>query len=116
VIYTAESRSLALLEMLVQDEPLRAHYVLIPAHLTESVSMETLEAAVLPRDWRTHAGREALQTLGGAWLRQSRSCVLVVPSAVMPAERNFLINPLHPDFKHISLGEPETLDTDMRLS
>lgn len=116
VIYTAESRSLALLEMLVQDEPLRARYVLIPAHLPETVSMETLDNKALPRDWRTHAGREALQSLGGEWLRQSRSCVLAVPSAVVPAELNFLINPLHPDFKRITLGEPESLETDMRLS
>ncbi|BCO27304.1 hypothetical protein MIZ03_4384 [Rhodoferax lithotrophicus] len=115
VIYTAESRSLALLEMLVQDEPLRAHYVLIPAHLSENVSMEILGTTNLPTDWRTHAGREALQNLGGEWLRRSRSCVLAVPSAVMPAELNFLINSFHPDFKHISLGEPETLNTDMRL-
>jgi RES domain-containing protein len=115
VIYTAESRSLAMLEILVQDEPLRAHYVLIPAHLPENISLETLAKDELPGDWRTHAGREALQTLGGEWLRQSRSCVLAVPSAVIPAELNFLINPLHPDFKYISLGEPESLNTDMRL-
>lgn len=116
VIYTAESRSLALLEMLVQDEPLRAHCVLIPAHLSEGVSAETLDVNRLPKDWRTHAGREALQTLGAEWLLQSRSCVLVVPSAVMRAEFNFLINPLHRDMKLISIGKPETLDTDMRLS
>ncbi len=116
MVYTAENRSLALLEMRVQDEPLRANYLLIPAHLSEAVSIETLASAVLPRDWRTHAGREALQSLGGEWLRQLRSCVLAVPSTVMPAERNFLINPLHPDFKHIVLGEPEMLETDMRLS
>ncbi len=115
VIYTAESRSLALLEMLVQDSPLRAHYVLIPAHLSKNVSMESLDATDLPRDWRTHVSREALQTLGGDWLRQSRSCVLAVPSAVMPAELNFLINPLHPDFKLILQGEPELMNTDMRL-
>jgi RES domain-containing protein len=115
VIYTTESRSLALLEMLVQDEPLRANYVLIPAHLPENVSMEILDTTVLPGDWRTHAGRDALQALGGDWLGQSRSCVLAVPSAVIPAELNFLINPLHSDFKHISLGDQETLDTDMRL-
>ena len=115
VIYTAESRSLAMLELLVQDEPLRAHYVLIPAHLPENISLETLAKDDLPGDWRTHAGREALQSIGGDWLRQLRSCVLAVPSAVIPAELNFLINPLHPDFKRITLGEPETLNTDMRL-
>ena len=115
VIYTAESRSLALLEMLVQDEPLRAHYVLIPAHLPDNVSIEILDKTNLPSDWRNQVGREALQTLGGEWLRQARSCVLAVPSAVIPAELNFLINPLHPGFKHILLGESETLNTDNRL-
>lgn len=115
VIYAAESRSLALLEMLVQDEPLRAHYVLTPAYLHSSVSLETLDVQALPPQWRTHAGREVLQTLGGEWLAQLRSCVLAVPSAVVPAERNFLINPLHPDFKHITLGTMEALETDMRL-
>lgn len=106
---------MALLEMLVQDEPLRANYVLIPTHLPDNVSIEILDTTVLTGDWRTHAGREALQALGGDWLGQSRSCVLAVPSAVIPAELSFLINPLHPDFKHISLGDQETLDTDMRL-
>ncbi len=115
MVYTAESRSLATLEMLAQDEPLRARYVLIPAHLTERVSVETLRLDQLPSNWRTLAGRESLQLLGAQWLRQTSSCVLVVPSAVMPAESNFLLNPLHPDFRHISLGEPEILDTDTRL-
>lgn len=115
VIYAAESRSLALLEMLVQDEPLRAKYVLIPAHLHPAVSTETLDANTLPPDWRSGTGREALQTLGAEWLSRSRTCVLAVPSAVVPAEFNFLINPLHPDFKQITLGAPETLDTDTRL-
>ncbi|MDO8714469.1 MAG: RES family NAD+ phosphorylase [Polynucleobacter sp.] len=40
VVYTAESRSLALLELLVQDDHLRAHYVLIPAYLPHNVSVE----------------------------------------------------------------------------
>jgi RES domain-containing protein len=107
---------LALLEMLVQDEPLRAHYVLIPAHLPETLSIETVQPKSLPTQWRTPTGREALQALGGQWLRERRSCVLAVPSAVVPAELNFLINPLHPDFGRILLGSQETLETDMRLS
>lgn len=115
VVYTAESRSLALLEMLVQDDPLRAHYVLIPAYLPPGVSIEFMEAGALPQGWRAQAVRDQLQALGGEWLRQSRSCVLAVPSAVMPAELNFLINPLHPDFQNITVGEPELLDTDLRL-
>ena len=116
MVYTAENRSLALLEMRVQDAPLLANYLLIAAHLTTQVSIETLDINALPKDWRTHAGREFLQSLGGAWLSEQRSCVLSVPSSVMPAEHDFLINPHHADFKHISFGDSETLETDMRLN
>jgi len=115
VIYTAQSRSLALLEMLVQDDSLRANYVLIPAHIPADVPVETLLPADLPADWRTPAARAALQAIGAQWLQQVRRAVLVVPSAVVPAENNYLINPLHTDFQRITLGQPEPLETDLRL-
>ena len=56
VIYTAESQSLALLEMLVQDAPLRARYVLIPAQLPADLAVRQVDAAALPTDWRTPPG------------------------------------------------------------
>lgn len=115
VIYMAESRSLALLEMLVQDDPLRANYVLIPATLPKSLSITKISIAELPSDWRCLSNRDALQAIGQDWLTQGQTAVLSVPSAVMPAERNFLINPNHADFKQIVIGEIETLATDLRL-
>ena len=50
-----------------------------------------------------------------SWLKSGRSAVLSMPSAVVPAERNYLLNPGHPDFARIVMGEPEALDTDFRL-
>jgi len=38
-----------------------------------------------------------------------------VPSAVVPAESNYLLNPLHPDFKRVKVGKPATVKTDLRL-
>jgi RES domain-containing protein len=115
LIYTAESRALALLEMMVQDAPLRARYVLIPAHLPEAVSVTSVELADLATDWRRLDRRYALQRIGRDWLKGGRSAVLAVPSAVVPAEHNYLLNPAHPDFARITRGEPEALDTDLRL-
>ena len=115
MVYTAQSRSLALLEMLVQDEPLRANYVLIPALIGKAVSRKTVLASALPADWRSAQRREALQAMGQQWLAGGESCVLVVPSAVVPLESNYLINPLHADFSRIQIGTLETLDTDSRL-
>lgn len=115
MVYTAESRSLALLEMLVQDDPLRANYVLVPAHIPNDLSITSIQTQELPEDWRNLSTRDTLQTIGKDWLTSMASVVLSVPSAVLPAERNYLINPNHPDFQKIMFGSPESLQTDMRL-
>ena len=115
VVYTAESQSLALLELMVQDDPLRAHYILIPAHLPSGLPETRIDAEQLPGDWRTIGARDVLQDLGAAWLQAAATAVLSVPSAVVPAERNYLLNPRHPDFAHIRIGTPQSLQTDTRL-
>lgn len=115
IVYTAESRSLALLEMLVQDDPQRANYVLVPAHIPNGLSITTIQTQELPEDWRNLSTRDTLQAIGKNWLTSMRSAILSVPSAVLPAERNYLINPNHSDFQKIMLGSPESLQTDMRL-
>src|SRR5436190_4797848 len=42
------------------------------------------------------------------------TAVLAVPSAVIPAESNYLLNPLHRDFRRIRVGKPERFETDLR--
>lgn len=115
IIYTAQSRSLAFLEMLVQDEPLRASYLLIPAGLPVDIARREIDSTQLPENWRTLEGRETLREIGSQWLRDGASCVLDVPSTVVPAERNLLLNPAHIDFARIEIGQPETLESDLRL-
>lgn len=115
VVYTAESQSLALLELMVQDDPLRAHYVLIPAQLPADLPETRIDVNQLPDDWRTINARDVLQALGLAWLEGGQTAVLNVPSAVVPAERNLLINPRHPDFSRIVIGKAQSLQTDTRL-
>lgn len=115
LVYTAQSRALALLELMVQDAPLRARYVLIPASLPDTVRVTSIGVADLPPDWRRLDRRDALQRMGRDWLEQGDSAVLAVPSAVLPAERSYLLNPRHTDFARIIIGEPEALETDLRL-
>lgn len=116
VVYTAESQSLALLELMVQDAPLRANYVLIPAQLPVELPETRINVNQLPDDWRTLRSRDVLQAKGVAWLESGQTAVLNVPSVVVPAERNYLLNPRHPDFARIVLGQPQLLQTDTRLA
>ena len=37
-----------------------------------------------------------------------------MPSAVIPAESNYLLNPLDRDFRRIRVGKPERFETDLR--
>ena len=115
LVYTAGSQSLAMLEMLVQDEPLRARYVMIPARIPAGVRIKHLKIEDLPADWRDRAAREQLQAIGAEWARKRTTAVLSVPSAVIPSESNYLLDPLHPDFKRIEIGKPEAFVTDLRL-
>ena len=115
MVYTAGSQSLAMLEMLVQDEPLRARYVMVPATLPKNLKIERVIPDQLPADWRDLGARERLQAIGSDWARRRSSAVLAVPSVVIPTETNYLLNPLHPAFARIDIGEAEVFVTDLRL-
>jgi len=115
MVYTAGSQSLAMLEMLVQDEPLRARYVMVPATLPKNLKIERVTLDQLPADWRDLGAREQLRAIGTDWARRRSSSVLAVPSVVIPTETNYLLNPLHPSFARIAIGKPEEFVTDLRL-
>jgi len=114
MVYTAQTQSLALLEMLVQDSPLRARYVMIPASFPERI-VERMDPASLPVDWREISARGELQQVGARWSQTRASAVLAVPSAVVPAETNYLLHPNHTDFAHVQIGAREEWLTDTRL-
>ena len=115
LVYTAESQSLAMLEMLVQDEPLRARYVMIEVRIPKGMTIDRIKVQDLPSDWRDISAREKLQAIGTEWVTKRSAAVLAVPSAVIPAETNYVLNPLHPDFRRIKIGKPQKFETDLRL-
>ena len=115
IVYTAGSQSLAVLEMMVQDEPLRARYLMIPAMLPRELKIDRVAPAQVPADWREPRAREQLQKIGRDWVSRGSSAVLIVPSVVIPSESNYLLNPLHPAFGKIEFGSPETFLSDRRL-
>jgi len=114
-VYTASTLSLATLEMLVQDGKLAARYIAIPATIPARMKIEHVEPDALPHDWRDPEAREQLQEIGADWLKRNASAVLAVPSAVIPIEFNYLLNPLHPSFKKIEIGRQQEFATDLRL-
>lgn len=117
VVYTAGSLALAALEILANlpDEQLAQRpFAAIPAAFGEKIVLR-LDAAALPADWSSYPAPPATKDLGAQWIQAAASAVLAVPSAIIPIELNYLINPKHPDFSKISIGKPEAFAFDKRL-
>ena len=116
VVYTAEHASLAALEMLahLQRSSVLLSYALIPCEIPDDL-IETLDRKALPRPWRASPAPAALQRLGDEWAASMRSVALEVPSAIVDVENNVLLNPAHPDFAKVVIGEAIGFAYDVRL-
>ncbi len=114
VIYTAASRPLAALEMLVHLEIRHAppSFVLIPAEVPEPL-VTALED--LPPGWDALPPEDVSRRLGTDWAQSGASVGLRVPSVVLRGEHNVLLNPSHQGFGQVEVGEPEPFAFDPRL-
>jgi RES domain-containing protein len=117
VVYCAESRSLAVLEVLanVTQPGLLADqaWVVIPVEVPVGL---VEKPARVPASWRDTPYSVATQAFGAEWVQAQRSAVLRVPSVVVPGEFNYLLNPAHPDYSQIAAGKPEPFAFDPRIT
>lgn len=86
---------------------------LIPEGAVEH--LEDLPDVRLPRTWRAYPAPSVLADVGAAWIHAGRRPALSVPSAVIPAERNYLIDPRHRLFRQIRLEQPQAFRFDPRM-
>jgi RES domain-containing protein len=116
-VYSAESLALATLELLVHGVPYDTlkRFISISALIPEKLVTE-IKANALPSNWRMDPPPSVLQSIGNRWLQKKQYAVLKVPSAVIPVEFNYVINPDHPDFSKIKIGRAEQHSFDVRLS
>lgn len=117
IVYTAESRALATVEILVNtlDRGALASRPWVLASADIPVSLIERPARY-PDDWRAHPSPVSTRKFGDAWLAAARSPALRVPSAAIAGEFNYLLNPLHPRFGEIRYGEAEPFYFDPRLA
>jgi RES domain-containing protein len=116
LVYTAGSAALAELDCLahLNCEASRRRYILRPLKFPERLVLR-LTIEELPRNWRKSPSPVRLRKIGDAWADRLESAVLAVPSAIVPQETNYLLNPAHPDFKKVELGEEIPHRFDPRL-
>jgi RES domain-containing protein len=116
IIYTAGSRALAILELLVhlKSEDLLRHYRLIPVTFPHEL-VHRLDPRTLPANWRHRPTPASVRSIGDQWVQSGRSVVLQVPSVIVPDESNYLIDVQHPQFSKLRIGKPQAFRFDRRL-
>lgn len=117
VIYSAATRALACLENVVHrsGEGLMDSFRVMVINVPDDLTVVTIAPETLPSNWFDFEQYGTCQRLGGEWLQTSQSAVLRVPSAIIPSEWNYLLNPAHPEFSRITLIRTEPFVFDPRL-
>jgi len=115
--YTSEHQSLALLEYFVHldhdDQPV--DLVLAGADVPDDLPRSQLKPSQLSANWRDPVAPPELAQIGDEFVRNCEHCLLLVPSVIVPAEFNWLMNPGHPDFARIVVHNPEPVSYDTRM-
>ncbi len=118
LVYTADSRALATLEVSVhldysEDLPVDRYYVEI--EIPKEVSIIELDDADLPANWDANPPILETQFIGDDFVKSNSAAVLKVRSSIVPPEYNYLINPNHSDSKKISVISTTPLKFDERI-
>jgi RES domain-containing protein len=105
---------LATLEVFVHIESDRIPLIAIKAWISDDIEIEEVNINDLRNNWQEESAYPVLQEIGKKWLQQQRNPVLKVPSAIVPVEFNYLLNPLHPALK-FTLEPPIVFKFDRRM-
>lgn len=118
MVYASSSRALALLEVAVHlniNSELPSDRFYVEIEVPDQLLIESLDRHELPAGWDARPPLMVSQQLGDAFVRRATAAVLRVPSCIVPAEYNFLINPAHPDARLITVVGSERVIFDRRL-
>jgi len=119
-VYAASTSGLALLEFLVHLDPSDMDLAQLEletrsADIPSEIECYAVPVRSLPRQWNVVPWSRSSQVFGTRLLQEAKYAAITVPSVVVPSERNYLLNPLHPDFSKIKLGSPKPFVIDHRL-
>jgi len=113
-LYTSQYISLAILEILVRATQFTSpdSYTLTSFEIPDE-GIYDIQLKKLKKNWKSDI--RYTHGIGMDFLNENKSLCLRVPSAIVLTENNFLINPLHSDFKKLKIINSELLELDKRL-
>jgi len=117
MIYTAQSRALACLENIVHrnSRGLQKDFRVMQISVTDDIILTEINETDLRPSWKEFNKMPYTQSLGDQWVREAKSSILKVPSAVVSGDANYLLNPEHREYNRIQLLNTEPFEFDERI-
>lgn len=115
VIYSGESREIALLENIVHNEPLFYPKLDILIIQIPDDSISILGIGDLPKSWSRFPAPTILAEIGQKWVDAAETIALKVPSSIIQTSSNIVLNCNHPRYGEVEILEQKKFDFDLRL-
>lgn len=117
IVYTSDSRALCTAEIAVHTGLglLPADYQLVTIMIPDTAIISVIDPEKLPKNWRSFPYPPFTRIWGDQFIRENRHLVLQAPSAVVPGDFNYLINPAHPEMDKVEIVRIEEFGFDERM-
>lgn len=109
MIYASESRALCTAEVAVRT-PLGTspeNYSLLTIQIPDDMAILEIDEDSLPVTWKKFPFINTSKKHGDQFILENRYAIMKVPSAVIPGNYNYLINPRHRDLRKIRVAIKE---------
>ena len=118
VLYTSSSPALAMSEIMAHrlgQGFLTVGYSLITFEVADSVGYQEIKRSDMSDDWRLYSSYAITQPLGSDWFNKGEVLLLRVPSAVVPADVNVVVNATHPEYEQLKEVNRQAFPFDERF-
>lgn len=117
IIYTAESRALAMAEVAVHVTiaTLPKDFVILTIDVPDEITIKKIDFKDLDKNWNAMLPNSKTKKIGDLFIDDLEFCILKVPSAVVKGDFNYLINPHHKDFKKLKIVDVSDFPFDKRM-
>ena len=117
LIYTAQSRALAVAEVVVHldAQNLPKDFSMLTIYVPYDSPIQTIVPSQLPRNWNSFPPLKETQSIGDVFIENVEYLLLKVPSAVVKGDYNILINPKHSLYSNARVLEAEDFMLDRRF-
>lgn len=116
VLYTGESKEIALLETIVHTPPMLIPDLDILTLKIPDNSITEIKISQLPRNWINYPAPTILSEIAENWVQQGKTIALKVPSCIIHSAHNYILNCRHPNYNQVKLLEHKNFHFDSRLT